>query len=467
MRAAGREVPSAEDFNSRLARLRDTGGLAMLVEFSVANHKGIAERQTLSMVPNCDDPNWGAAPERAIETGHPEIPHLLPDACILGANGTGKTSLVDAMRTMVYLVNTSADNRADSKIPVTPFALERGWSRRPSEFEAVFLYGPAAYRYGFKATRNRIMEEWLAVLPEESQDWSVLLDRKWNSKDKRHEAACAAMPKGRRPDWLSKTHPNTLLLSAAANAGAEGHLEMAFAWLSEQLCPLNLSSLAACGDPTQLNLHLPQWRDRVVELCGDLGVCLHGIEVSETHMADLITIDDIPSPFREVILQSGKGILDSANEKLRRDSPDSVVMDIQLLRGDGKGGPRHVDLSDESSGIQTIVVLAGLVLEALGTGSVIVADNLSAELHPTAVDRLIEMFCDSFTNPNGAQLVFTTRDPAAGRKAFFERDQVWIMETERDDQGAWLCYELNYKGRKGVGRLVENHLGGGGKRQIL
>ena len=406
-------------------------------------------------------------PERAIETGHPEIPHLLPDACILGANGTGKTSLVDAMRTMVYLVNTSADNRADSKIPLTPFALERGWSRRPSEFEAVFLYGPAAYRYGFKGTRNRIMEEWLAVLPEESQDWSVLLDRKWNSKDKRHKVACAAMPKGGHPNWLSKTHPNTLLLSAAANAGAEGHLGMAFAWLSGQLCPLNLSSLAVVGDPTQLDLRLPYWRDRVVEFCGDLGVHLHGIEISETHMADLITIDDIPSPFREVIMMDGEGIPDSVSEKLRRDSPDSVVMDIQLLRGDGKGGPRPMDLSDESTGIQTMFFLAVPVLEALYTSSVIVADNLSAELHPTVVEGLIEMFCDSCTNPNGAQIIFTTRDPTIGRASFFARDQVWIMEAEHGGSGARLRYELNYDGRSGIRSLIDDHLGGDGSGRIV
>ena len=435
----------------------------MLVEFSVANHRAIRERQTLSMVPDSDSADRRKAPQRAIETGHPAIPHLLPDACILGANGTGKTSLLSAMDVMASVIAVSAEHKSDSKIEVEPFARKRGWDRRPSAFEATFLSGAAAYRYGFEATCNRVTGERLAVRTAKAKDWSVLFERTWIPKTKKHEVSYTARTKGGRPAWLSKTRPNALLLSAAAKAGAGGHLERAHAWLTGQLGTSGESTAARNARPNRLRLRKAQWRKRIVEFCRDLGVSLHGIEVDEAHMADMITMDDIPSPFREILMRGGM-TLESFRAMYRSKQPDGVIFDVRLLRGDG--GSASVAIESESLGIQTVYALAAPVLHALETGRMIVADDLSAELDPAAVEALIGMFCEPAVNPKGAQIIFTTRDPANGREAFFERDQVWIMEMEHDEHAASLRCEQNFEGRRGVRSLLEDHLGGGG-RSIL
>lgn len=434
----------------------------MLVEFSVANHRAVRERLTLSMVPYSDPDGRRAASEHAIETGHPAIPHLLPDACILGVNGSGKTSLLSAMDAMADIVNSSAKQKAGSKIDVEPFALERGWDRRPSAFEATFLCGGAAYRYGFEATRNRVTGEWLAVHAAMAKDWSVLLERTWIPKTKKHEVSYAARTKRGSPEWLSKTRPNALLLSAAANAGAGGHLERAHAWLTGQLGTLNASVPIATPLPMGLRLRKAQWRKRIVEFCGDLGVRLRGLEIEEYHTADMVTLDDVPSPFREILLSTG-ATLDSIKEMYRQAQPDSVMVDVRLLHKDG--GSAAIPVKSESSEIQTVNGLAGPVLCALDAGCVLAVDNLGAKLSPTAVESLIEMFREPAINPNGAQIIFTTRDPANGREAFFERDEVWIMEREHDGQASLRC-ETNVEGARGVGSLVEDHLGGG-RRSML
>ena len=434
----------------------------MLVEFSVANHRAIRERQTLSMVPDSGSADRRKAPQRAIETGHPAIPHLLPDACILGANGTGKTSLLSAMDVMASVIAVSAEHKSDSKIEVEPFARKRGWDRRPSAFEATFLSGAAAYRYGFEATCNRVTGESLAVHTAKAKDWSVLFERTWIPKTKKHEVSYAAKPKGGRPAWLSKTRPNALLLSAAAKAGAGGHLERAHAWLTGQLGTSGESTAARNVRPNRLRLRKAQWRKRIVEFFRDLGIRLDGLEIEEFHAAEMLTFDDVPPPFREILMRSGM-TLDSLREEHRRKQPDNVLFDVSLLHD---GGSAPVAIESESSGIQTVYALAAPVLHALETGRMIVADDLGAELDPAAVEALIGMFCEPAVNPKGAQIIFTTRDPANGREAFFERDQVWIMEMEHDEHAASLRCEQNFEGRRGVRSLLEDHLGGGG-RSIL
>ena len=54
-----------------------------------------------------------------------------------------------------------------------------------------------------------------------------------------------------------------------------------------------------------------------------------------------------------------------------------------------------------------------------------------ASLHPRLSARLLELFQDPETNPNGAQLIFTTHDTSLLN--FLNRDEVWL--TEKGDGG--------------------------------
>ena len=69
----------------------------MLIEFSVENHRAIRERQTFSMVAaGADVIDRLEPPYQAVGTGLASVPRILVDACLFGANGSDKTSLVTA-----------------------------------------------------------------------------------------------------------------------------------------------------------------------------------------------------------------------------------------------------------------------------------------------------------------------------------------------------------------------------------
>ncbi len=53
---------------------------------------------------------------------------------------------------------------------------------------------------------------------------------------------------------------------------------------------------------------------------------------------------------------------------------------------------------------------------------------------------LVSLFCSNETNPEGAQLIFTTQDTNMLDKALLRRDQIWF--TEKDGQGASHLYSL-------------------------
>ena len=80
--------------------------------------------------------------------------------------------------------------------------------------------------------------------------------------------------------------------------------------------------------------------------------------------------------------------------------------------------------------------LIGPVVSALRTGSVFLADELDASLHPALVAQLIRLFQQPETNPRRAQLIFNSHDATllgdAVTDRLLGRDQIWFVEKRKD-----------------------------------
>ncbi|MQY26791.1 AAA family ATPase [Nocardia aurantia] len=81
---------------------------------------------------------------------------------------------------------------------------------------------------------------------------------------------------------------------------------------------------------------------------------------------------------------------------------------------------------DESAGTRTWFELIGPVLTALREGTIIVFDELDASLHPTLTAQLVKLFELKTSNPQGAQLIFTSHD--TNLLNHLNRDEVWLTE---------------------------------------
>ena len=69
-----------------------------------------------------------------------------------------------------------------------------------------------------------------------------------------------------------------------------------------------------------------------------------------------------------------------------------------------------------------------------------IVDELDTRLHPMITQAIIGLFNSPQSNPQHAQLIFTTQDAGLLDRRFFRRDQVWF--TEKDRQGATQLYSL-------------------------
>ena len=95
---------------------------------------------------------------------------LLKTVAIYGANAAGKSNLLKALKTMRRIILES--NTRGDKLDLQSFLLHTDSIDKPSEFEITFVFEEIRYQYGFTATNELIMEEWLIAYPKgRPQNW--------------------------------------------------------------------------------------------------------------------------------------------------------------------------------------------------------------------------------------------------------------------------------------------------------
>jgi uncharacterized protein len=131
----------------------------MILEFSVGNFRSIKDIQTISFVASpivsknkeIDENNTFQATDKI---------RLLKSLAIYGANASGKSNFIMAIKVLINVVLQSVKDEAILSL-VQPFLLSDETENKPSYFQIVFILNNVTYRYGFESTQGEIISEWL------------------------------------------------------------------------------------------------------------------------------------------------------------------------------------------------------------------------------------------------------------------------------------------------------------------
>lgn len=392
----------------------------MLVEFRVENHRSLRDEQALSMEV--------ARPHDA-EARSASTP-LLPVAALYGANASGKSNVLGALRFMRdAVIHSHRFWSPDGGVPRDPFA----WgdkAREPSLYELTFALDGVRHEYGFVIDDERFLEEWHYVWPHGRKQ--VWFEREGD------EFRFGEHLKGENRVAEKITRPNGLFLSAAVQNRHE-QLEPVFRFLRR----MRFHKVPGQRGPVHSD-DLPRWlRGESAQLS------LFDQDHDAERAAHL-------EAFRLLLRAADIGIIDikiqaedeggaSLRDRLRR-SRNRV-----FLQHRGPVADAWLPLEEESAGTQQLFRLAPLVLDTLFRGGVLVMDELEASFHPLLALQIIRTFNDPGQNPHHAQLIFSTHDTnllgtTLGAPSL-SRDQIWL--TEKDDEGATRLYPLtDFKPRK-------------------
>ena len=361
----------------------------MLIQFSVENYLSIKDKVVLSLLASRDNEH----PEHLILDGNK---NYLKSAVIYGANASGKSNVLNAFWFMVNYVLTSHNQQVHKAIDRIPFKFDKETPARPSSFEVIFTANGIRYAYGFSVTDKAVVEEYLYYYPNGRQ--AIIFERK-DTTDFRFTVDI-----DEQNTLKERTSANKLYLSVASN------------WSYVKVIPV-LEWFASCQIITKnsvadaYGLEAEQLKDddyrRVI--ASMLRIADFGIQSLQVRDSDPIS--------------SKRGDIFTNVDAVH------TVQDVE-----GNISSYTLNMTEESDGTNSYFKLIGVVKKALDLGTLLVADEMDAHLHPLLTKHLVSLFNSAEFNPKGAQLIFTSHNTNLLDLDVLRRDQIWL--TEKDEQTA-------------------------------
>lgn len=410
----------------------------MLIRFSVENFKSFNDRQELVMIP-----------AKKLKTNKDHIIYLdkvsvLRNATIYGANASGKTNIIDAIRFAKYVITKKIPMEA-SKMYCRVFSENQ---EKESRFEFEIFKNGKFYAYGFSLLMSEqiIKSEWLYELLPNKQ--IMLFERE--TDDNRLELG-ENLILDEIDDMRFKTYKldfednNTGLFIREMNRNKKMNKESkliffrdVFDWFDEDLVTIlpdqpitNFEYFYGDGGSDKTN--------EIIELF-DTGISK--VKIEEITVADLK--NKIPSKVAEEILQSFKNKLEESMDSMKvtmsirtntafynikgLKGEEPIITTIRLEHGNSFS---DFEFSEESDGTRRLFDLLDILISN-EKNKIYVIDELERSLHPKLTYKFLEIFFEHLKE-NNTQLIFTTHESTIMDQELLRRDEIWFVERNKDN----------------------------------
>ena len=378
----------------------------MLVQFTVENYLSIRDKVYLSLEPSKD----GEHPENIVKKGGNSA---ISSVAIYGANASGKSSLFKAITIALIMIRNSNNVQITDKLPVVPFKLDLESRNKPTSFEFTFIAkDEKKYIYGFSATTEKIVEEYLYYYNTAKP--TLIFDLKEGEEAKFNRAY-----KGKLEAAYQMNTANKLFLATATTWNVEC-TKIPFEWLAEGIDTfteiMDLSGVALEKYRTDENREYINFTRNLLK---QADINISSIEVD----AKEITGGAQP-PFQ--IMVNGNVIPPSEGKHYNVE----ITTGHTIINSDGKEEEYPLLLQEESLGTQLLFFYGPLLKDAFEKGKTIVLDEIDKSMHPSLVKFIMNLFRDSDINKTGAQLIVTTHETSILTLEIFRRDQIYFTEKD-------------------------------------
>lgn len=391
----------------------------MLVEFSVGNFWSFKEIQTLQMraakisskYPKLDKDNVVVVDEQL---------SLLRSKAVFGANGSGKSNLVRAMVAMLNIIEDSLKDMKALDKNIVPFAFNSDMLNQPTFFQIAFVYDDVLFRYGFEASSEAIISEWLFGKTVNAKKGSR--ERFYFVREGNNLEVNESLLKEAREKHLTKSgtdtpplfRENTLYLTLLATYNVSLVLNL-LTYLQDKIVPI-FPELSDDDVATNAMLN-PRFQRKVTEL-----------------------LNAIDPTIKEIIMENGVIFV------VRHIKEANEVKTIKLKLS-----------SQEAEGTKKVFELSPYAFMALEQGGVLIIDEFDAKMHPRLTRQIVELFHSPSTNKNNAQLVFITHNSKLLDPKLLRRDQ--ISFAKKDKNGVTELYSLaEFKGIRNDASFENDYL---------
>lgn len=365
----------------------------MLCQFSFKNFKSFKSETTLSFYASAL-PELKGSLKGTERNGKP----LLPVNVIYGANGSGKTNLIEAIECMTstVVVPIMENNRSmapailQKPMECMPFRFDETSSNLPTEFRLTFRLFQYEYTYFIERQNETIISEMLQRNNVTGGKFATVFDREY-------------------------THVG----------------------IGRYLKDENIRIPEVSASTPVLSLIANNYRNIV---CLSLQCLLEACRI--VYGSNLM-------PIQNVVLSDIK----SNGTLMHKEEMLSVLNDLDIDISDYRYDEQLNQLvfcrtinhkqyetafDDESEGTKKIFALLAVMLNTMRDGTLLVVDEFDTSLHPNLLKYIISLYRDEKINYRGAQLLFTAHNPSILKNDVFRRDEIWLVSKNTEHESELL-----------------------------
>lgn len=325
---------------------------------------------------------------------------------VLGANGSGKTQLLKALRFLLWFISESSRQlRPNEDIPINTFAKNK---KETMSFMLGFLVEKVEYRYELVIKNKRVFKE--SLYKKTSNQFSYLFIRS-------HESALFEY---KQQNFLKKSladdvNDNTSLISYSELFDIE---------LVSKICKklegykTNINRAGRVSYSHHYTYQLaeilqtnPTLKKQAEKLLCEFDTGINSLNIKEVMVFDSQT-----------------------NEQELQFVPFGVHINLN------ENYTFELSIFEESNGTQSAFKLLGLLLPVLHNGATAIIDELDNDLHPHLLPVILDLFRSKHTNPHNAQLIFSCHTPEVFN--LLNKHQIYLVEKYQQQSEAWRLDEV-------------------------
>ena len=299
---------------------------------------------------------------------------MLKSVALFGANASGKSNVIKAIRACVNMVGSSHTYNVDTRFAISPFKFE-DYANKPSSFYIRFLLNGVEYEYSFSFMHDEIITETLYYYPNGRKSLVFSRDESRGTEKKDIYEFKTVI---KRPfDVADNTSKKTLYISRASQMDREIAHKIFLFFCNDIVLDYQVANIDSLD-----NL----FKERKEQM----------LEVLRTADSDIIDFK----------------IQNNAITTFHRTNP-SVAFDFE---------------TEESEGTKTLFRMMVRMIGIIHEGKMLLVDEIDNSLHTQLVEFVIGMFNHS----DHAQLIYTTHNTHLLNTDFQRRDQVYFVNKRED-----------------------------------
>lgn len=418
----------------------------MLIDYSVANFRSIAEPINLTMLPA----KGSSKPGNLIKIDkNKNVKKLLKSCIIFGANASGKTNLILALSIMKnFVINSKNLDAGDKFQSYLPFVLDNNHPNMPTSFKIHFIKNDIEYNYSFSFNSEKITNEELSYFKGRKEHY--FFKRQNNDFEPFQD-------KEELTSLFKNTGENVLFLSKANNEYKE--FRPIFEWFNNDIIPIG-TSLSQFTPPLTPQFTIDYMnkseenKRKILKFLHHADFDISDVSGKNIQFGSPKTFENLKSFFTSFTADISKTELLS-NKKISIDFQKIPFSKVSLP--EFKTIRKKIDETEiiddfiafESAGTNQFFNLAGLWLDSLENESkLLIIDEFDLRLHPDLQDFLIRIFHDPEINQNNSQLLFTSHNTRLLNKEIFRREQILFTEKNSTTKSTNLYSLYDYEDRQ-------------------